>query len=236
MKNANKFTLIELLVVIAIIAILAAFLLPALQKARATAHKAICISNLKSIGQVMHIYMNDFDDYIPQKIRYDDGMTWQRLFSRPELNYLDYRVTSGVPPEGIFRCPAEKLTAVTEFDGTALTEWNAWKGTHYGVNRYLSTSYLPAASKITNVVYRKFRDVRYPGVTYAYGDKGGRDDAGGIRTSNAELRAAYYYPSLRHSGTWNIGIVDGHVESPKSYPLKGDSYDFKDFTWAPTQW
>jgi len=56
------FTLIELLVVIAIIAILAAILFPVFARARESARKTSCLSNMKQIGLASLMYAQDYDE------------------------------------------------------------------------------------------------------------------------------------------------------------------------------
>jgi prepilin-type N-terminal cleavage/methylation domain-containing protein/prepilin-type processing-associated H-X9-DG protein len=60
------FTLIELLIVIAIIALLAAILFPVFSRARESARRSSCASNLKQIGLGFMQYAQDYDEQLPE--------------------------------------------------------------------------------------------------------------------------------------------------------------------------
>ena len=66
-RQSQRFTLIELLVVVAIIAILAAMLLPALQRARETTRRAICAANLRQFHMALSMYADAYARYPHQR-------------------------------------------------------------------------------------------------------------------------------------------------------------------------
>jgi len=69
----RAFTLIELLVVVAIIALLIAILLPALAKARETARRGVCASNLRQIGTGLTTYAQNNQEKFCQAPRIGSG-------------------------------------------------------------------------------------------------------------------------------------------------------------------
>ncbi len=236
MKNAKNFTLIELLVVIAIIAILAAMLLPALNKARDRAKAIKCANNMKQTWMGFNLYASDYSDYIPLVAQMGDGAEdyepWTTLLSKGASK----TGVKGIKEFGYFNrslltCPAQSVPYTPTNDAAFYSTIGMYTArangryTNYTARRgeYMVT-YKNAGNAICT--YYRLSAMKRPGETMMLTDTmvgSGTSKGKGYYVfipdgDSGSSRIVLWHPGL----TANMNYADGHLQSMTARALRMD--------------
>ena len=225
----SGFTLVELLVVIAIIAILAAMLMPALEKARQSARRTLQISNYRQMVQGYTLYAMNYDGTLPQGQVNDKPWGWD-----PRFAYVHNAANQHTRNMDIFTAAIEygfvEATAVPTVGAPA---WSA-----HPVGQQLA-DWTPGDPKPTGTI--PTRIAYFPGywqwnachIPQFQGPPVKMSQLNPDEPANVMIRDRAWY--LKRSGVWvtECNIVDqhqGYIEDPGNVTIRYYRTEENNFT------
>lgn len=212
MTKADKFSLVELLVVIGIIAMLAALLLPALQKAKTMALTTQCASNQRQCGNAIIGYVDDFAGWsIAGEGISLSTMMWDNHYA-PGV-----KSTYSFPFGQVFQCPSLPPPA-SYFDWGGVRKDSMWSQS-FGVS-YKSANYRYPGERSPATGVVKYESLYHPSATPFMVDtfKPVNDATNSVAAGKIQWQCWYswwsgpqYAIQLRHNRRGNVWCPDGHV-------------------------
>ncbi len=139
-RRRKGFTLIELLVVIAIIGILAAMVFPVFARARESARKAVCLSNVKNIALAINMYLSDYNgifftyEHRPEVISYYEEVVGEgtspckhgQFFANPYLR-MPVILDEYTKNRDVWNCPSAKMILGASVINRCVPDWFSWR-------------------------------------------------------------------------------------------------------------
>jgi prepilin-type N-terminal cleavage/methylation domain-containing protein/prepilin-type processing-associated H-X9-DG protein len=202
------FTLIELLVVIAIVGILAAILFPVFSRARESARRASCQSNMKQLALGFLQYTQDYNERLP------GGSAWRF----PEAHAAGGANWVVVPPDpGCTDSSPCQPDVGAIFPYIKNTQVYICPSDIYGASKKLSYAMNAACS------FRKLASSAQSSRTTLLIDEGpSLDDGYWIFNPSVPTDL----PSVVHLGTTNFVYLDGHVKARQFSQLTPEDFTF----------